>query len=109
VDQEGDKVISVETSATEVNGQRCLMLTVRDNGPGVVADKEELLFESRFTTKHRGHGIGLITCRKIVDNHQGQISYVNNDGAEFNVKLPVVSPHQEPAATFQAAGVHSPG
>lgn len=63
-------------------------IEVQDNGPGVARDKLDLLFVTRFTTKPRGHGIGLITCKKIMDSHQGTISYRYDDGAVFSVALP---------------------
>lgn len=101
--QEGEKRIQVVTSPGEVDGTPGAMITVRDNGPGVAADKEELLFNTRFTTKQRGHGIGLITCRRIVDNHGGDITYQANQGAVFSVFLPVAKETQEPAETISEA------
>ena len=81
--------IRLTTSLDEINNRPGIRVTVRDNGSGVVPDKEHLLFKSRFTTKRRGHGIGLITCRKIVDNHHGTISYAYEGGAVFTVVLPM--------------------
>ena len=77
---------------------------VRDNGPGVVADKVPILFKRRFTTKRHGHGIGLITCRRIVENHGGEIDYRFDGGAVFTVMLPLEQPHHE---SGQAAGEHT--
>ena len=85
----GERVIQVSVSSVEIDERPAVKIVVRDNGAGVVPDKEHLLFKSRFTTKPRGHGIGLITCRKIADNHGGTISYERRDGAIFTVVLPV--------------------
>ncbi len=89
LEQEGEKRITVATSAVTVHDTEYVQVDVRDNGPGVPADRENRLFEERFTTKKKGHGIGLITCRKIVANHGGTISYRNDNGAVFSIRLPV--------------------
>jgi PAS domain S-box-containing protein len=90
-EKQDDRKIWVATEPTEINGQPGVKVTVRDNGSGVAADKEKLLFNTRFTTKRRGHGIGLMTCRKIVDNHKGSISYIHDQGAVFSATLPAGS------------------
>jgi len=64
-------------------------IIVEDNGPGVAEDKVEQLFVKRFTTKKKGHGIGLITCRRIVDSHHGTIAYEYDNGARFTISIPV--------------------
>ena len=86
---EGDRRIRVITSVVEEDGRKHLRLVVRDNGPGVPEEKADMLFEERFTTKRKGHGIGLITCRKIVENHGGHIQYRYNEGSEFSLVLPI--------------------
>lgn len=87
--RQGEKQISVSTSVVERGGERFVQVEVHDNGPGVPEDKVDLLFEQRFTTKRKGHGIGLITCRKILDHHNGNINYRLDNGAVFTVLLPV--------------------
>ena len=103
VDRAEDRKIWVSTEPAEVDGQRGFRVTVRDNGPGVARDKEVLLFNTRFTTKRRGHGIGLMTCRKIVDNHGGSISYAFSEGAVFSVLLPVECGQGQAEANPEAA------
>ncbi len=88
VDKPEDRKIWVTTEPVVVHEKSGVRITVRDNGPGVARDKEALLFNTRFTTKRRGHGIGLMTCRKIVDNHGGSISYTFSEGAVFSAQLP---------------------
>ncbi|MEW5795994.1 MAG: ATP-binding protein [Candidatus Zixiibacteriota bacterium] len=86
---DGERTIRVATALVRKDGEQVASITVRDNGPGVVPNKVPLLFKTRFTTKKRGHGIGLITCRKIVDNHGGSVDYRFDNGATFTVHLPV--------------------
>jgi len=84
--------IIVATSALELDGKKYVQVEVRDNGPGVPDDRIDGLFRERFTTKRKGHGIGLITCRKIVDAHNGTMGYRTDGGAVFFFRLPVEQP-----------------
>lgn len=67
------------------------VITVADNGPGIPADAEDI-FEPFFTTKKTGTGLGLFSCRRIVqDDHHGVIEYQSapGQGTTFTVRLPV--------------------
>jgi PAS domain S-box-containing protein len=97
-DIEGERLITVTTRSSECTGKPGAEVEIRDNGTGVKASKEELLFRTRFTTKRRGHGIGLVTCRKIVDNHEGEIGYRFDRGSVFTVRFPVKELSPELAA-----------
>jgi len=64
-------------------------LVVRDNGPGISADREKELFEPFFTTKPSGTGLGLWISRSLVDALGGSLRYVRADDAtEMIVELP---------------------
>jgi C4-dicarboxylate-specific signal transduction histidine kinase len=68
-----------------------LAFSIRDSGPGIAQHSLDHLFESFFTTKEGGMGIGLAICRSIVTAHGGNIA-VSNDpagGAHFRFTLPV--------------------
>lgn len=86
---EGHKRIEITTSGTTTPEGSWVNVEVRDSGSGVNPEKIEALFKDRFTTKRKGHGIGLITCRKIAGNHGGQINYRTDNGAVFTVSLPL--------------------
>ncbi len=66
-------------------------IVVEDNGPGIPAEAMKRLFEPSFTTKPEGHGFGLSTCYRIVQNHGGRITAENmpGTGARFTVTLPL--------------------
>ena len=66
------------------------LISIRDSGPGISADRLERLFEPSFTTKHDGMGMGLCIARTIIESHGGKISAENRPrGAVFHVSLPL--------------------
>lgn len=71
---------------TEADGRQ-LVLEVADTGPGIPEEKLEQIFESGFTTKATGHGFGLAVCRRIVENHNGEIfvESVVGEGTTFRL------------------------
>jgi signal transduction histidine kinase len=64
--------------------------SIRDNGPGIASADLDRIFDSFFTTKNRGVGIGLAICQSIIVAHGGGIIASNHPdgGAEFRVWLP---------------------
>jgi C4-dicarboxylate-specific signal transduction histidine kinase len=66
-------------------------LTVTDNGTGIAGARPERIFDSFFTTKPQGLGVGLAVAREIVAAHGGRIEAANRagGGAVFRVTLPL--------------------
>jgi PAS domain S-box-containing protein len=67
-----------------------VVCAIEDSGPGIPADDFGRLFESFFTTKDGGMGMGLPICRSIIEAHGGRISAANSvaGGARFAFTLP---------------------
>ena len=65
-------------------------ITVRDRGPGIAPEHLPKLFDSFFSTKQSGMGLGLSIARTIVEAHGGRIRAENasDGGAAFHVELP---------------------
>ncbi len=66
-------------------------IEIVDNGPGIMAGKNDEIFEPFFTTKPNGMGMGLSIARTIVEAHDGQIFVENRagQGAAFRIRLPL--------------------
>jgi signal transduction histidine kinase len=76
--------LSVETDAGGV------AFAVRDRGRGIAPEHLPQLFDSFFTTKQKGMGLGLSITRTIVEAHGGRIWAENapGRGAVFHVTFP---------------------
>jgi signal transduction histidine kinase len=86
---QGQGNIWLEMRAT--NSQ--LIIEVHDDGPGFAEDHLDKIFEPFFTTKtgSEGTGLGLSICRKLVEEHGGDISAAQSTrgGALLIVALPL--------------------
>ena len=67
-----------------------IRVDVIDRGHGISEEVGCNLFNTFFTTKQSGMGMGLAICKTIVQSHGGTLSYSNNlsAGATFSVTLP---------------------
>ena len=76
---------------TSTNRREEAVLRVRDYGPGLTPDVQANLFETFYTTKPEGLGMGLAICQTIVESHQGKIRALNHrsGGAVFEVIIPI--------------------
>jgi C4-dicarboxylate-specific signal transduction histidine kinase len=64
------RVLSVSTQLGETGD---VLVTVEDTGPGIDPAIGHRIFDSLFTTKPDGLGMGLATCRSIIDAHGGRL------------------------------------
>jgi len=67
-----------------------LVLSVKDNGPGIRPEDIQRIFTPFFTTKGpgRGMGMGLTIVWRIVQNLGGTLEVKPGPGAEFVLRLP---------------------
>lgn len=63
---------------------------IADSGPGIPAEKRDLVFQPYFTDKRDGTGLGLAIVRQTVEQHGGTITVTDTPGggATFIVRLP---------------------
>jgi signal transduction histidine kinase len=68
------------------------LITVADEGKGILPENLSNIFRPFFTTKGHGTGLGLSLARRIVETHGGTIRVRSevNKGTQFEVRLPIV-------------------
>ncbi len=64
-----------------------VLIEVEDSGEGIPEDEIDKIFEPLFTTKQTGTGLGLSSCKTIVEAHEGRLS-VRNNPTTFTIQLP---------------------
>jgi signal transduction histidine kinase len=79
--------------STERNEAHEVLVAVSDSGPGIDPEHRERVFDSFYTTKPSGMGLGLAICRSIIDAHGGRLLADANEprGAVFQLALPAGS------------------
>jgi signal transduction histidine kinase len=84
---EAPHVLTIASSAASDGG---VLVSVADTGPGMDPATAERVFDSFFTTKTGGMGMGLSICRSIIDAHAGRIWVEPNTphGAIFHFTVP---------------------
>jgi signal transduction histidine kinase len=83
-----DGLISVRT----VLDADTVKLSITDNGCGIPDEVRDKLFQLRFTTKEDGHGYGLVTCARIIANHDAELCVESQPGAftTISVAFPIL-------------------
>ena len=66
--------VASRSSAACLDAQPAVCLVVRDNGPGLTPEQHDKLFESFYTTKTHGTGLGMAIAKRIVDAHGGRVA-----------------------------------
>lgn len=79
--------IDVTISTLKATG--IVQITVKDNGPGVPSDVEGRMFDEGISTKGAGRGLGLCLVQEAVRMLKGEIRYQYQNGAEFQILLPL--------------------
>jgi signal transduction histidine kinase len=87
---EGPRELLISTAKTDSEG---VLVAMRDSGPGLAPESVDRLFESFYTTKLGGLGVGLSICRSIIEAHHGRLWATANTprGAVFQFTLPPYS------------------
>jgi two-component system, sporulation sensor kinase E len=79
-------ILSIDHKKTEVE------IDIQDTGIGMTESQMKEIFNPFFTTKQNGIGLGLAICYKIVENHDGVIKVISNQGSgtKFTIVLPIL-------------------
>ncbi|SAL11761.1 sensor histidine kinase [Caballeronia humi] len=75
------------TLSTSVAGPDEVALAASDSGHGLSEQAQKHLFDSFFTTKPTGLGLGLTIVRSIVEAHGGRLAALNNEGVGATIRI----------------------
>ena len=112
--QGGEIVIRLLHDATE----NLVDLVVRDNGSGIPREQLPMIFDRFHSTKSGpdetgkgGTGVGLSTCKDIVDAHQGRLRVESTvgKGTAFTIRLPVFQEAPAPRGKVAPPKLGIPG
>ena len=70
-----------------VFGKDNIIVSVKDDGIGIKKESLDKIFDPFFTTKKEGTGLGLSICKKIVEDHGGNIEVLSAEGEGTTVLL----------------------
>jgi len=85
-DKDGDITVEITNDPADEN----IIIKVKDTGIGIREEIIEKIFDPLFTTKQVGTGLGLSSCKSIVDQHGGTISATSKagKGTTFTIRMP---------------------
>ena len=71
--------------------EKTISLIVKDNGAGVPEELRDKLFKTRFTTKDYGHGFGMVTCGRIIEQHRAghRVESPPGNGTTITIDFPI--------------------
>ena len=86
-----------------------VQVAVEDSGTGIESGHAERIFDTFFTTKRHGTGIGLSLSRSVIEAHGGRIWATTEQpfGATFHVELPQRRPSMPQAVRVSSFGRRS--
>jgi signal transduction histidine kinase len=78
--EDARRILSIRGQSDELNDVPAVCITVHDLGIGVAVENLDRLFDSFYTTKPEGMGLGLPISRSIVEAHGGRLWATPNAG-----------------------------
>lgn len=103
----GGGTLRIEAQATrDADGAAWTCLRVSDNGPGIDSEALGRLFTPFYTTREGGTGLGLLSCKRIVEARGGRIAVdsVVGQGTTVSLWFPLrdeVEPEWAPHAAWR--------
>ncbi len=83
--------ISIHTGSEQLNGETvAIVISISDNGCGILAEDLPRIFEPFFTRKAEGTGLGLAITHRIIQQHGGSIDVksARGKGTVFSIRIP---------------------
>lgn len=91
---------------SQPRASRHVQITVKNDGIPIPTEHVGKVFEPFFTTKRSGTGLGLASVKKIVEEHQGQISIASGPGQGTAVIIRL--PGQQRGGPYRGRGRRPP-
>jgi PAS domain S-box-containing protein len=78
-------------SKREATGKVWTVIEIQDTGEGIQPNDLQRIFIPFFTTKSKGHGVGLALSHRVITDHGGTLTAANapEGGAVFTLRLPI--------------------
>jgi len=78
---------------TDREGHVWVLIEIEDSGEGIPQSDLQRIFIPFFTTKEKGHGVGLALAHRVITEHGGTLtaSAKPNAGATFTIRLPIAA------------------
>jgi signal transduction histidine kinase len=89
-DGKTDRKVTVRTATEAGQGKQWATISIQDTGEGIAESDTQKIFIPFFTTKSKGHGIGLALAHRVITEHGGTLTAANalGGGAVFTIRLP---------------------
>jgi signal transduction histidine kinase len=92
-DSQAKRSVSAQGKAeVDDQGKNWLVVSIEDTGTGISPSEIQRIFIPFFTTKDKGHGIGLALAHRVITEHGGTLTAANRSdgtGAVFTLRLPL--------------------
>ena len=82
---------TIQVSIEDHQDLNSFRIAIQDSGVGFDGELLSKAFQEKVTTKESGHGFGLVVCKRIVDNHGGelQIESAPGEGTCISITFPL--------------------
>ena len=89
-EDKSDREVTVRSSVENEQGKLWAIVSIQDTGDGIAEADTQKIFIPFFTTKSKGHGIGLALAHRVITEHGGTLTAGNasGGGAVFTIRLP---------------------
>jgi signal transduction histidine kinase len=89
-DEKRNRLVTIRSSVEKGQGKQWATISIQDTGDGIAESDRQKIFIPFFTTKSKGHGIGLALAHRVITEHGGTLTAANalEGGAVFTIRLP---------------------
>ncbi len=81
----------IKTQLESQKRKKWIKICISDSGIGIEKEEIKKIFQPFYSTKDKGTGMGLAICRRILNQHGGEISVESqiNKGTRFTLRFPI--------------------